>query len=49
MEILRLAFNVEYTTEEIESFVDLDVARKAFEVFYNISGLKKNNLAQTKA
>lgn len=49
MEILRLAFNEEYTVDEIESFVDLDVARKAFEVFYNISGLKKNNLTQTKA
>lgn len=43
MEVLELAFDGKYTKDEIEDFLDLGLARKVFEIFYDISSLKKNN------
>jgi hypothetical protein len=40
-EVLVLAFDNKYTKEQIEEFMDLELARQAFEVFWNISNLKK--------
>lgn len=47
MEVLKLAFDEKYSKEEIEDFLDLALTRKVFEIFYDISSLKKNNLIPT--
>ena len=47
MDVLELAFDKKFTKTEIEDFLDLSLARKVFEVFYDISSLKKNNQMMT--
>jgi hypothetical protein len=43
LEILVLAFDNKFKKEEIEEFLDLSLAKKILETFYDISSLKKNN------
>ena len=43
MDVLEIAFDKKYTKDEIEDFLDLALTRKVFEIFYDISSLKKNN------
>ncbi|WP_419078702.1 hypothetical protein, partial [Phascolarctobacterium faecium] len=49
LDILVLAFDEKYKREQIEEFLDLALARQVFEVFYDISSLKKKNLTTTTA
>lgn len=48
MDVLVLAFDDKYTKDEIEDFLDFALTRQVFEVFYDISSLKKNNQEMTK-
>jgi hypothetical protein len=47
LDILVLAFDEKYKREQIEEFLDLALARRVFEVFYDISSFKKKNLTTT--
>ena len=47
LDILVLAFDEKYKREQIEEFLDLALARRGFEVFYDISSFKKKNLTTT--